>query len=257
MNEAPMIQVRGLHKHFDTVQALNGVDLSVQRGEVVCLIGPSGSGKSTLLRSINFLERPTRGDIAVDGRPVGHVNVAGRSSRSMSGRELARVRSEVGMVFQMFYLWPHLSVLENVTLGMVEVRGMRLADAAQRARHLLAKVGLAGKFEAYPEQLSGGQRQRVAIARALAMEPKVILFDEPTSALDPERVGEVLQTMEAIAADGMTMIVATHEMGFARRVADRVIFMDDGRIVEMGSPQAIFDRPHSERLKQFLGKVLH
>lgn len=257
MNHAPMIQLRDLYKHFETVKALNGVDLSVQRGEVVCLIGPSGSGKSTLLRSINYLERPTRGEIAIDGQTVGHVIEAGRKSRPMSGRELARLRSDVGMVFQMFYLWPHLSVLENVMLGMVEVRRTRVMDAAKRGRQLLAKVGLAGKYEAYPEQLSGGQRQRVAIARALAMEPKVILFDEPTSALDPERVGEVLETMEAVAAEGMTMIVATHEMGFARRVADRVVFMDEGRIVEMGSPEEIFDRPQSDRLKQFLNKVLH
>ncbi|AJG20717.1 amino acid ABC transporter ATP-binding protein [Cupriavidus basilensis] len=256
MIDVPMIDVRDLYKHFDAVKALNGVNLEVQRGEVVCLIGPSGSGKSTLLRSINYLERPTRGDISIDGQTVGHVNQAGKKARPMSGRELARVRSEVGMVFQMFYLWPHLSVLENVTLGMVEVRGVRLADAAQRGRQLLAKVGLSGKYDAYPEQLSGGQRQRVAIARALAMDPKIILFDEPTSALDPERVGEVLQTMETVAAEGMTMIVATHEMGFARRVADRVVFMDEGRVVEAGSPGDIFDRPQSARLKQFLDKVL-
>lgn len=256
MIDVPMIDVRDLYKQFDAVKALNGVNLEVQRGEVVCLIGPSGSGKSTLLRSINYLERPTRGDISIDGQTVGHVNQAAKKARPMSGRELARVRSEVGMVFQMFYLWPHLSVLENVTLGMVEVRGVRLADAAQRGRQLLAKVGLSGKYDAYPEQLSGGQRQRVAIARALAMDPKIILFDEPTSALDPERVGEVLQTMETVAAEGMTMIVATHEMGFARRVADRVVFMDEGRVVEAGSPGDIFDRPQSARLKQFLDKVL-
>lgn len=257
MSDTPMIEVRDLHKHFDNAKALNGVDLTVQRGEVICLIGPSGSGKSTLLRSINYLERPTRGDIAIDGKLVGRVTQTGTKSRPMYGRELARLRSEVGMVFQMFYLWPHLSVLENVTLGMVEVRGMRLADAAQQGRQLLTKVGLAAKYASYPEQLSGGQRQRVAIARALAMDPKVILFDEPTSALDPERVGEVLQTMETVAAEGMTMIVATHEMGFARRVADRVVFMDEGRIVETGSPIDIFERPQSERLRQFLAKVLH
>lgn len=253
----PMIEVRGLHKQFGTVAALNGVDFSVGRGEVVCLIGPSGSGKSTLLRSINHLESPTHGEVLIDGQTVGHVNEANGKRRPMSGREIAQVRSEVGMVFQLFYLWPHLPVLENVTLGMRTVRRMPHAQARQHARALLAKVGLAGKYDAYPEQLSGGQRQRVAIARALAMEPKVILFDEPTSALDPERVGEVLETMETVAAEGMTMIVATHEMGFARRVADRVVFMVDGRIVEQGSAEQMFEQPKSERLRQFLDKVMH
>jgi polar amino acid transport system ATP-binding protein len=253
----PTIEIRDLHKHFGAVAALNGIDLAVQRGEVVCLIGPSGSGKSTLLRSINYLESPTRGEVLIDGKAIGHISDAGGKRRPMSGRELAQVRSEVGMVFQLFYLWPHLPVLENVTLGMTTVRRMRSEQAQQHARALLTKVGLAGKYDAYPEQLSGGQRQRVAIARALAMAPKVILFDEPTSALDPERVGEVLETMEAVAAEGMTMIVATHEMGFARRVADRVVFMVEGRIVEQGSAEQIFEHPGSDRLKQFLAKVMH
>ncbi|HTJ92735.1 MAG TPA: amino acid ABC transporter ATP-binding protein [Pararobbsia sp.] len=253
----PMIEIRGLHKQFGTVTALNGIDLRVERGEVVCLIGPSGSGKSTLLRSINHLETPTRGEVLIDGQTIGQVGTPGSKRRPMSGRELARMRSEVGMVFQLFYLWPHLRVLDNVTLGMTTVRRLPCAQARQQASALLAKVGLAGKQDAYPEQLSGGQRQRVAIARALAMTPKIILFDEPTSALDPERVGEVLETMETVAADGMTMMVATHEMGFARRVADRVVFMVDGHIVEQGDAAQIFDRPRSERLKQFLDKVMH
>ncbi|WP_289623116.1 amino acid ABC transporter ATP-binding protein [Trinickia mobilis] len=256
MSQTPMIEVRGLHKHFETVKALNGVDVCIGRGEVVCLIGPSGSGKSTLLRSINHLEKPTQGEVLIDGQIVGYVEAAGAQRRPMTGRELAAMRAEVGMVFQLFYLWPHLSVLDNVALGMTTVRGIRGAQAAQRARELLAKVGLAHKHDAWPEELSGGQRQRVAIARALAMTPKVILFDEPTSALDPERVGEVLETMEAVAAEGLTMMVATHEMSFARRVSDRVIFMDDGRIVEAGEPEQIFERPASERLKRFLEKVL-
>jgi len=250
----PMIEVRQLHKHFGEVQALNGIDLAVAPGEVVCLIGPSGSGKSTLLRSINYLERPTSGDILVDGRLVGQVDKPGGRA-PMSGRALARIRSNVGMVFQLFYLWPHLCVLENVILGATQVRGMKLAEASRRGRELLDKVGLSQKYDAYPEHLSGGQRQRVAIARALAMDPKVILFDEPTSALDPELVGEVLQTMETVAAEGMTMIVATHEMAFARKVSDRVVFMDQGRIVEQGTPEQVFDHPRHERLKRFLDRV--
>ncbi len=250
----PMIEVRKLHKHFDQVKALNGIELVVAPGEVVCLIGPSGSGKSTLLRSINYLERPTSGDIIVDGQLVGQVEKNGRRT-PMSGRELADIRSNVGMVFQLFYLWPHLCVLENVMLGLTQVRGVRRADASRRSRELLDKVGLSLKYDAYPEHLSGGQRQRVAIARALAMDPKVILFDEPTSALDPELVGEVLQTMEAVAAEGMTMIVATHEMAFARKVSSRVVFMDQGQIVEQGTPEQIFDNPTHERLKRFLERV--
>ena len=256
MAEAPMIEVAGLTKRFgESVQALAGIDLTVQPGEVVCLIGPCGSGKSTLLRSINFLEVPSGGLVRVAGKRVGFHEGAGRERR-LGGRELAAQRAEIGMVFQLFQLWPHKSALENVILGLVEVRGMALADAARIGHELMAKVDLAGKMDAYPEHLSGGQRQRVAIARALAMRPKVMLFDEPTSALDPELVGEVLAVMEKVAAEGMTMVVATHEMGFARRVSHRVVFMDQGRIVEQGPPEQIFGNPQSERLKRFLDRVL-
>jgi len=222
-----MIEVENLVKHFGAVRALDGVSLSVAAGEVVCLIGPSGSGKSTLLRCINFLEEPTAGVVRVNGRRVGWDG-----ARRVSGRELARTRAEIGMVFQHFYLWPHMIALENV------------------------KVGLTDKMEVYPEHLSGGQRQRVAIARALAMEPRVMLFDEPTSSLDPELVGEVLRVMEQVAGEGMTMLVATHEMGFARKVADRVMFLDQGRVLELGTPDELFGRPRHERLRRFLDKVL-
>jgi polar amino acid transport system ATP-binding protein len=251
-----MIDVTALHKYFGDVKALNGVNLQVSAGEVVCLIGPSGSGKSTLLRSINYLEIPTQGDIRIDGEMVGYLEGPSGTRKPMSSRDLARIRSNVGMVFQMYYLWPHLSALENVVLGLVEVRGQPLKIAALRGRQLLEKVGLSDKYDAYPEHLSGGQRQRVAIARALAMEPKVILFDEPTSALDPELVGEVLETMEQVAADGLTMVVATHEMGFARQVANRVVFMDQGQVIEQGTPDEIFDHPQHDRLKRFLDKIL-
>ena len=250
-----MIQTRDVQKSFGPVQALHGVSMEVNRGEVVCLIGPSGSGKSTFLRCINHLEVPDKGDIRVDGRPIGHVETMGRR-RPMRGKELAELRAGIGMVFQLFYLWPHLSVIENVTLGLTEVRGIALSEAVDQGHRMLAKVGLAHKAGAYPDHLSGGQRQRVAIARALAMEPKVMLFDEPTSALDPELVGEVLLTMEQVADEGMTMIVATHEMGFAKRVADRVVFMDQGRDVESGTPSDLFDNPKSERLQRFLERIL-
>jgi polar amino acid transport system ATP-binding protein len=250
-----MIEARGVQKSFGAVKALHGVSMEVNKGQVVCLIGPSGSGKSTFLRCINHLEVPDSGDIRVDGRPIGYVETMGRR-RQMRGRELAELRAGIGMVFQLFYLWPHLSVIENVTLGLTDVRGIRLDEAVDQGHRMLAKVGLAHKAGAYPEHLSGGQRQRVAIARALAMQPKVMLFDEPTSALDPELVGEVLSTMEQVAEEGMTMIVATHEMGFARRVADRVVFMDQGRDVESGTPDELFDNPKSERLQRFLQRVL-
>ena len=255
MSDRPMIQVEDVHKHFGAVQALNGVSLDVARGEVVCVIGPSGSGKSTLLRCINFLEEPTRGGVRLDGHRVGYHD-AGGAVRRMSARELARMRADIGMVFQLFYLWPHLTAIENVVLGLTEVRGLVLAEAAERGKALMQKVGLADKIEAYPEHLSGGQRQRVAIARALAMQPKVMLFDEPTSALDPELVGEVLGVMEQVARDGMTMVVATHEMGFAKKAAHRVVFMDLGRIVETGTPEEIFDHPRQERTRRFLDKIL-
>lgn len=251
----PMIEALDLRKKFGDFHALKGVSLTVARGEVVCLIGPSGSGKSTLLRCINHLETPDGGVVRVDGQPVGIVTKNGRDRRK-SGREIAQMRSQIGMVFQMFNLWPHISAIENVSLGLTEVRGMPLSQAVEVARAQMARVGLAEKCDAFPEHLSGGQRQRVAIARALAMEPKVMLFDEPTSALDPELVGEVLQVMESVAADGMTMIVATHEMGFARKVADKVVFMDDGNDVETGAPDTIFDAPQSDRLQRFLNRVL-
>jgi polar amino acid transport system ATP-binding protein len=246
-----VIEVENLTKHFGAVRALDGVTLSVAAGEVVCLIGPSGSGKSTLLRCINFLEEPTSGVVRVNGRRVGWDG-----ARRVGGRELARTRAEIGMVFQHFYLWPHMVALENVIEGLVTVKRMSVGEAAVRGRALLTKVGLADKMEVYPEHLSGGQRQRVAIARALAMEPRVMLFDEPTSSLDPELVGEVLRVMERVASEGMTMLVATHEMGFARKVAHRVVFLDQGKILEMGTPDAIFARPRHERLRRFLDTVL-
>jgi polar amino acid transport system ATP-binding protein len=251
--EVPMIEVIDVHKRFGRVHAVNGVSIDVKAGEVVCLIGPSGSGKSTLLRCVNFLEEPTEGVVRLQGRRVGFRETDG-TVRRCSARELAATRAEIGMVFQLFYLWPHLTAIENVVLGLTEVRGLDTAAAAEHGRTLLTKVGLAEKLDAYPEHLSGGQRQRVAIARALAMQPKVMLFDEPTSALDPELVGEVLAVMEAVAAEGMTMLVATHEMGFARRVADRVVFMDQGRIVETGTPDEVFDAPREERTRQFLDR---
>ena len=246
-----MIEIENLSKHFGAVRALDGVSASVAAGEVVCLIGPSGSGKSTLLRCINFLEEPTSGVVRVGGRRMGWDG-----ERRASARELARARAEIGMVFQHFNLWPHMIALENVIEGLVTVKGMSVSAAAAKGRALLEKVGLADKIETYPEHLSGGQRQRVAIARALAMEPRVMLFDEPTSSLDPELVGEVLRVMEQVAGEGMTMLVATHEMGFARKVAHRVVFLDQGRIVEAGTPQEIFSRPRHERLRRFLDSVL-
>jgi ABC-type histidine transport system ATPase subunit len=250
-----VIDVDGLTKHFGAVRALDGVSLSVAAGEVVCVIGPSGSGKSTLLRCINFLEEPTSGIVRVNGRRIGWREGDGQPRRA-SARELARARAEIGMVFQHFYLWPHMVALENVIEGLVTVKGLSIDAAAAKGRALLAKVGLADKLEVYPEHLSGGQRQRVAIARALAMEPRVMLFDEPTSSLDPELVGEVLRVMEQVAKEGMTMLVATHEMGFARKVADRVMFLDQGKIVEAGTPDAIFGHPRHERLRRFLDTVL-
>jgi polar amino acid transport system ATP-binding protein len=254
---APLIEINGLRKRYGSqFLALDGIDLEIRRGEVVCLIGPSGSGKSTLLRCINFLEQPTDGAVRVASRRVGVVEGSGGRTRPMSNREIAALRAEIGMVFQSFNLWPHLSAIDNVMLGLREVRGLAETAAAQRARATLAKVGLSDKLLDFPDHLSGGQQQRVAIARALAMEPLVILFDEPTSALDPELVGEVLAVMEQVARDGMTMLVATHEMGFARQVADRVVFLDCGRIVEEGSPTEIFDRPRHERLRRFLDRMV-
>lgn len=234
--------------------ALDGIDLEVKQGDVVCLVGPSGSGKSTLLRCINHLETPTDGSIFVAGRRIGVTERHGRQ-RAMRNREIAALRAEIGMVFQAFNLWPHMSALDNVMLGLRQVRGLGEIAAAERAKSALARVGLADKLLSFPQELSGGQQQRVAIARALAMEPLVILFDEPTSALDPELVGEVLEVMEQLARDGATMLVATHEMSFARRVADAVVFLDQGRIVEQGPPERLFVHPRHDRLRRFLGHL--
>jgi ABC-type polar amino acid transport system ATPase subunit len=241
-----LIEIANLRKAYGSFTVLHGIDLAIEEGEVVCIIGPSGSGKSTLIRCINHLE-PFDHDsrILVDGIPVA------------PGRGLAAVRAEVGMVFQSFNLFPHMSVLRNVMLAPMRVRGLSADAAARRGLELLARVGIEEQADKYPGQLSGGQQQRVAIARALAMEPKALLFDEPTSALDPEMVGEVLDVMKQLAASGVTMVVVTHEMGFARQVADRVLFMDGGRIVEAGPPAQIFDAPGEERTRAFLRAVLN
>jgi polar amino acid transport system ATP-binding protein len=239
-----MIEFRHVHKRFDALHVLNDIDLRIEAGEVVVICGPSGSGKSTLLRCINRLEQIDSGEIVVDG-----ISVA-------TTREITRLRAEVGMVFQRFNLYPHLSVLDNLTLAPLKVRGVAKAKAASTAMELLTRVGIPEKAAAWPAQLSGGQQQRVAIARALAMQPKIMLFDEPTSALDPEMIQEVLEVMMMLAKDGMTMVVVTHEMGFARRVADRVVFMDDGRIVEQGAPEAFFTQAKDARTQAFLGKIL-
>jgi ABC-type polar amino acid transport system ATPase subunit len=238
------ISIRGLHKSYGRFEALKGVDLDVAGGEVLVVVGPSGSGKSTLIRCINLLEDYQRGEVRVDGERV------------QRGKALRKVRAEVGMVFQSFNLFPHLSALHNVALGPLRVRGMRRADADARALALLAKVGLAEHAHKRPGQLSGGQQQRVAIARALALEPKVLLFDEPTSALDPEMVGEVLAVMQALAHTGVTMVIVTHEMGFARRVADRVVLMEAGMVVEQAPPEAFFGAPREPRTRAFLQAVL-
>ncbi|GAA3708861.1 amino acid ABC transporter ATP-binding protein [Streptomyces tremellae] len=241
-----LVVLRGVDKHFGALHVLQDIDLSVARGEVVVVIGPSGSGKSTLCRTINRLETIDSGTITIDGRPL-----------PQEGRELARLRADVGMVFQSFNLFAHKTVLENVTLGQVKVRRLGRAASEEKARVLLDRVGVGAQADKYPAQLSGGQQQRVAIARALAMDPKVMLFDEPTSALDPEMINEVLDVMQQLARDGMTMIVVTHEMGFARSAANRVVFMADGRIVEEASPDAFFSSPRSDRAKDFLSKILH
>jgi general L-amino acid transport system ATP-binding protein len=239
-----IVEIAGLHKHYGSFHALKGIDLSIAPGEVVVVVGPSGSGKSTLIRCINLLEDYQRGEVRVDGEKV------------VRGKALAKVRAEVGMVFQSFNLFPHLSALHNVALGPLRVRGMPRAQADERARNLLIKVGLAEHCDKLPGQLSGGQQQRVAIARALAMEPKVLLFDEPTSALDPEMVGEVLAVMQALAHTGVTMVIVTHEMGFARRVADRVVFMEAGVVVEQAPPEQFFGAPREARTQAFLQAIL-
>jgi glutamate transport system ATP-binding protein len=241
----PLVVMRGVNKHFGSLHVLRDVDTTVARGEVVVVIGPSGSGKSTLCRAINRLEPIDSGEIIFDGRPL-----------PAEGRELARLRADVGMVFQSFNLFSHKSILQNVALGPVKVRRRPKEEAEQRAMQLLERVGIADQAGKLPGQLSGGQQQRAAIARALAMDPKLMLFDEPTSALDPEMINEVLDVMTALAGEGMTMIVVTHEMGFARRAADRVIFMADGTLVEQAPPEEFFSAPESERAKDFLSKIL-
>ncbi|MBU4540153.1 MAG: amino acid ABC transporter ATP-binding protein [Firmicutes bacterium] len=238
-----MIEIKNLHKYFGELEVLRGIDLTVDESEVVCLIGSSGSGKSTLLRCINFLEEKNEGEIYIDGQLV-------------ASKDINEIRQKVGMVFQRFNLFPHMTVIQNVMEGPITVKKMDKKKAHSLAMDLLDKVNLLDKADEYPAMLSGGQQQRVAIARSLAMEPKVILFDEPTSALDPELVGEVLGVMKDLAKEGRTMIIVTHEMGFAKEVADRVIFISEGLIAEEGSPEDIFDRPESERLQNFLGQIL-
>jgi glutamate transport system ATP-binding protein len=242
----PLVRLSGVNKWFGDLHVLQDIDLTIDRGEVVVVIGPSGSGKSTLCRTINRLESIESGEITIDGVRLPE-----------EGKELARLRSDVGMVFQSFNLFAHKTVLENVTLGPIKVRKQSKADAERRARELLDRVGVGAQADKVPAQLSGGQQQRVAIARALAMDPKVMLFDEPTSALDPEMINEVLEVMVGLARDGMTMAVVTHEMGFARRAANRVVFMDGGRIVESATPEDFFTRPSSDRAKDFLSKILN
>ncbi len=240
----PMIQIRDLHKSFGDLHILKGIDLDVQKSEVVVVIGPSGSGKSTLLRCVNYLEVPTSGTVTIDGQTIDpEVNIN-------------TVRAEVGMVFQHFNLFPHMSVLHNITLAPIKVRGMSRFEAEKIAMELLKRVGLSEKANAFPAELSGGQQQRVAIARALAMNPKIMLFDEPTSALDPEMVNEVLEVMKSLAESGMTMMIVTHEMGFARQVADRVLFVDGGHIIEQGKPADVFEHPQEKRTQDFLAKIL-
>ena len=251
----PMVSAEGVHKRFGRQEVLKGITLSVMPGEVMCLLGPSGSGKSTFLRCINHLEKINAGRLAVDGELVGYRQV-GDKLHELRESEIAGKRAEIGMVFQHFNLFPHMTALENVTCAPVRVKKIARDAARKRAGELLARVGLSDKLDCYPAQLSGGQQQRVAIARSLAMEPKLMLFDEPTSALDPELVGEVLAAMKELASEGMTMIVVTHEMGFAREVADSVVFMDVGVVVECGAPAEVLGNPQHERTRAFLSKVL-
>lgn len=240
-----IIKVENLHKYFGKLEVLKGIDYEIYEKEVVCVIGPSGSGKSTFLRCINLLEEVTDGAVYFQGKKINDPSV-----------DINDIRTEVGMVFQQFNLFPHMSVIDNITMAPIQVRKMDKVEAEKLALELLDKVGLTEKADNYPDQLSGGQKQRVAIARALAMKPKVMLFDEPTSALDPEMVKEVLEVMKKLAEEGMTMVVVTHEMGFAREVGDRVLFMDGGYIVEDGKPEQLFGNPQNERTKSFLGKIL-
>jgi polar amino acid transport system ATP-binding protein len=250
-----MVKAEGVHKRFGRLEVLKGIDLEVRRKEVMCLLGPSGSGKSTFLRCINHLEKINAGRLSVDGELVGYEQRGGKL-HELHERDVCRKRAEIGMVFQHFNLFPHMTALENVMLAPVKVADVSRSEARARATALLERVGLGDKLDTYPVALSGGQQQRVAIARALCMEPKLMLFDEPTSALDPELVGDVLDTMRQLAHDGMTMIVVTHEIGFAREVADNVVFMDDGMVVEQGPPKQVLDNPREKRTQTFLWKVL-
>ena len=240
-----MIEVKNLEKSFGKNHVLRGINETINEGEVVCIIGPSGSGKSTFLRCLNLLEQPTSGEVILDGEKI-----------NAPDRDIDKIREKLGMVFQNFNLFPHMSVLDNITMAPIKVKGQERGEAEAEARRLLDVVGLLDKAEAYPSSLSGGQKQRVAIARALAMKPEIMLFDEPTSALDPEMVGEVLAVMKQLAEDGMTMVIVTHEMGFAREVADRVLFIDGGVILEQGTPEEIFENPQNERTQTFLSMVL-
>lgn len=246
-----IVRVEALRKCYGDLEVLRSVDLQVEAGEVICIIGPSGSGKSTLLRTINHLEVPTAGEIHVNGMLINDTSLKGKAF----DKHLCEVRTNLGMVFQHFHLFPHMSILQNVIEGPVQVLKQNKAEAEEKAMQLLTSVGLADKRDAYPDMLSGGQKQRVAIVRALAMNPSVMLFDEPTSALDPELVGEVLSVMEGLAKEGMTMLIVTHEMEFARKVADRVIFMDGGFIVEQGTPDQVFGNPQHQRTQQFLASI--
>ena len=252
-----LIQVKNLKKHYHrgAIKALDGVTADINKGDVMVVIGPSGSGKSTFLRSLNLLEEPTDGEIIFNG-----VDITKKKYKDASGKtvklDIDGLRQKMGMVFQHFNLFPHMTILDNMTLAPMKVKGVSKEEAEKKALELLERVGLADRAGAYPIQLSGGQKQRVAIVRALAMEPEVMLFDEPTSALDPEMVGEVLEVMKNLADQGMTMAVVTHEMGFARQVADRIVFMADGQIIEEGTPDHFFDNPSNERVKQFLGKII-
>lgn len=250
-----MVEVRGIHKSFGALKVLRGIDLTVRAGEVTVVLGPSGSGKSTLLRCVNHLEKPSQGYVSVDGELIGYRRVGNRL-HELRERDVLRQRTHLGFVFQNFHLFPHLTVLDNLVEAPVAALGHARAEAVERARALLERVGLVDKERAYPRQLSGGQQQRVAIARALALEPKVLLFDEPTSALDPELVGEVLDVIQDLGRAGTTMIVVTHEIGFAREAADTVVFMDEGVVVEQGSPARLLDAPRHERTRAFLSKVL-
>ncbi len=245
MSDAPLVVLEGVDKRFGDLQALKDINLTVDKGEVIVVIGPSGSGKSTLCRCINRLEKIDSGRILIDGVPLPE-----------EGKDLAHIRADVGMVFQSFNLFAHKNILKNVTLGPIKVRGLSKSEAEDKAMHLLKRVGIAQKAQAYPAELSGGQQQRAAIARALAMSPKVMLFDEPTSALDPEMIKEVLDVMVELAKEGTTMIVVSHEMGFARSAAQRVVFMDAGRILEVATPNEFFDAPQTERARDFLSKIL-